>query len=128
MCDAVGPEAIDLPLDIQSAAVARRFIADILCGAHCSAVAADAILLTSELVTNAAMHGGPPIHLVVECTGDAVEVRVHDGSSTQPVARAATDQETDGRGLMLVDLLSAEWGVDLSSGGGKDTWFRLTAV
>jgi anti-sigma regulatory factor (Ser/Thr protein kinase) len=127
MCEIAELAVVELPVDAKSVPAARRFVARTLCAAHCRPVTADAVLLASELVTNAAVHGGPPIRLTVECTGDAIEIRVRDGSPQRPVRRVSTADETGGRGLVLVDALSTSWGVDADPSGGKETWFRLSA-
>ena len=71
-----------------------------------------AVLLTSELVTNAIRHEpGETVMLVITCSRDQLRVDVHDTSRSLPVlVDAPADAET-GRGLMLVATLSAEWGV-----------------
>ena len=70
-----------------------------------------AVLLTSELVTNAIRHeAGETVTLAITCSCDQLRVDVHDTSCSLPVpVDAPADAET-GRGLMLVDSLSAEWG------------------
>jgi anti-sigma regulatory factor (Ser/Thr protein kinase) len=84
-----------------------------------------AILLTSELVTNAIMHGlGEPVTLAIACGPGQLRVDVQDGSRTLPLlAQAPGDAET-GRGLMLVDSLSAEWGF-YRTPAGKGVYFTL---
>jgi anti-sigma regulatory factor (Ser/Thr protein kinase) len=84
-----------------------------------------AVLLTSELVTNAIRHEtGGTITLAVICSGDQLRVEVHDTSCFVPVpVDAAPDAET-GRGLMLVDSLSAEWGC-YPTPTGKAVYFTL---
>jgi anti-sigma regulatory factor (Ser/Thr protein kinase) len=84
-----------------------------------------AVLLTSELVTNAIAHEpGETITLVISCSRDQLRVDVHDTSLALPVlAAAAADAET-GRGLMLIATLSAEWGF-YRCPGGKAVYFTL---
>jgi anti-sigma regulatory factor (Ser/Thr protein kinase) len=82
-------------------------------------------LLTSELVTNAIRHeAGEIITLFVTCCYGHLRVDVHDTSPFFPVlGDAAADEET-GRGLMLVDSLSAKWGCDRTP-AGKAVYFTL---
>jgi anti-sigma regulatory factor (Ser/Thr protein kinase) len=82
-------------------------------------------LLTSELVTNAIRHeAGEIITLFITCCYGHLRVDVHDTSPFFPVlADAAADEET-GRGLMLVDTLSAKWGCDRTP-AGKAVYFTL---
>jgi anti-sigma regulatory factor (Ser/Thr protein kinase) len=84
-----------------------------------------AILLTSELVTNAILHAASQVvMLVITCARDQLRVDVHDTSSSVPVlADAPADAET-GRGLVLVATLSAEWGF-YRTPGGKAVYFTL---
>jgi anti-sigma regulatory factor (Ser/Thr protein kinase) len=84
-----------------------------------------ALLLTSELVTNAIRHeAGEIITLFVTCCYGHLRVDVHDTSPFFPVrADASADDET-GRGLMLVDSLSDKWGCDRTP-AGKAVYFTL---
>ena len=84
-----------------------------------------ALLLTSELVTNAARHeAGPAVTLVIACPRGRLRVEVHDSSRSLPaVAEVAADAET-GRGLLLVEALSDEWGF-YRTPAGKAVYFTL---
>lgn len=101
------------------------FLRSARCPAHHATVLDDAELLTSELVTNAVLHGAPPVTLAVECdTTSGMRVRVTDGSARQPRPRTARVADVDGRGMALVDLLSAAWGAEPTD-RGKEVWFLL---
>ena len=84
-----------------------------------------AILLASELVTNAVTHqAGRTVTLALTCSPGQLRVDVHDTSRALPVlAPAPVDAET-GRGLMLVDTLSDEWGT-YRTPAGKAVYFTL---
>jgi anti-sigma regulatory factor (Ser/Thr protein kinase) len=84
-----------------------------------------AVLLTSELVTNAIrQEAGEPVMLAIACTRDELRVDVHDKSCSPPMpVRAAVDAEA-GRGLVLVDSLADEWGW-YQTPAGKAVYFRL---
>jgi len=84
-----------------------------------------AVLLTSELVTNAITHQpGRTITVVIVCSPGQLPVDVHGPSRALPVlAPAPVDAET-GRGLMLVDTLSDEWGT-YRTPAGKAVYFTL---
>jgi anti-sigma regulatory factor (Ser/Thr protein kinase) len=99
-----------------------------------------AILLTSELVTNAVTHAaanpngkaaergmtGDAVLLVIAADDAGLRVDVHDRSGDLPIVSghvADADAET-GRGLLLVTSLSAEWGFHRTA-GGKVVYFTL---
>ena len=87
--------------------------------------AAVAVLLTSELVTNAIRHEtGKTITLVITCASGQLRVDVHDTSCAVPIpVDGPADAET-GRGLMLVSSLSTEWGY-YRTPAGKAVYFTL---
>jgi anti-sigma regulatory factor (Ser/Thr protein kinase) len=84
-----------------------------------------AVLLTSELVTNAIRHQpGRTITVVIVCSPGQLRVDVHDTSRFFPVLLDASVEDEAGRGLMLVDTLSAKWGCDRTP-EGKAVYFTL---
>lgn len=84
----------------------------------------DAVLLTSELVTNALLHAGTGFEVRLDTDPNRVRVEVHDGGQRLPLASAATMDATGGRGLLLVGQIANDWGVDRSV-GGKSVWFEM---
>ena len=90
-----------------------------------------AVLLTSELVTNAVTHGTPEagafILLIVAREGAGLRVDVYDGSRELPVPEDGAPAEAEtGRGLVLVTSLAAEWGF-YRTRAGKAVYFILAA-
>lgn len=84
-----------------------------------------ALLLTSELVTNAIKHTtGGPVTLTIHL-GDRLCVEVHDSSPLFPTLVDAPADAEAGRGLMLVTSLAAEWGF-YRTPRGKAVYFALT--
>ncbi|HZZ97011.1 MAG TPA: ATP-binding protein [Jatrophihabitantaceae bacterium] len=85
-------------------------------------------LVASELVGNAIRHAGIADHgeLDVGWTVGAGEVylSVEDPSSELPRRRYVTPDSPGGRGLAIVEALTAEWGVDLTP-RGKRVWAKL---
>jgi anti-sigma regulatory factor (Ser/Thr protein kinase) len=79
------------------------------------------VLLVSELVTNAVVHGGPPIELRLRQTGTHVVIEAFDGESFLPRKLRPTPDDEHGRGLQLVALLSDRWG-NRPTGSGKSVW------
>ena len=97
----------------EQVAQARHFVQGALAG--CPAVT-DAVLLTSELATNAVQHsatgrGGAFVVAISHAPG-RVRVTVADGGSATHPAVAPADDELacSGRGLLLVDDISERWG------------------
>lgn len=84
----------------------------------------DALLLTSELVTNAVLHAHTGVELSVVTGMDAVHVEIADGDPVVPHPREPTVGELGGRGLALVAALAGDWGVRLAP-PGKVVWFDL---
>ena len=84
-----------------------------------------AVLLTSELVTNAIRHEVTGIVMLsITCSVDQLRVDVHDTSRCLPMlVDAPTDAEA-GRGLMLVTTLADEWGF-YRTPAGKAVYFTL---
>ena len=110
----------------EAAARARTFLRGTHCHEHAAHVLDDALLLVSEAVANAVRYGAPPIVVAGDCdVRRGLRVRVRDGSPCPPVRRTAGPLDEGGRGVHLIDLLSAEWGVDEVPEGGKDLWFVL---
>jgi anti-sigma regulatory factor (Ser/Thr protein kinase) len=130
---------IPLMADLAAAAGARAVVEDCI-RVWCVPVDADvAVLLTSELVTNAVTHGSPAaggtfVLLTVAWDAAGLRVDVHDGSGDLPMVQDAVLDEADlddasagaesGRGLLLVTSLSAEWGF-YRTPGGKAVYFTL---
>jgi anti-sigma regulatory factor (Ser/Thr protein kinase) len=89
-----------------------------------------ALLLTSELVTNAVRHeagqGAQAVVLAIASSRGRLRVDVHDTSYSLPaVAEVPADAET-GRGLLLVETLSDEWGF-YRTPAGKAVYFTLAS-
>ena len=87
----------------------------------------DLLLVVSELVTNAVVHGAEPIRVTMVCARQRVRVEVTDGAcaaSPHGNPRPPTDAET-GRGLSVVTRLAVAWGWRASPGRGKTVWAEL---
>lgn len=95
----------------------------------------DAVLLTSELATNAVQHTpsnlpGARIGVLVEHKhGHSVRVTVHDGGAyfDAPYVAQLEPEAKQGRGLFLVDALATSWGSRATLSGRK-TWFHIPCV
>jgi serine phosphatase RsbU (regulator of sigma subunit)/anti-sigma regulatory factor (Ser/Thr protein kinase) len=112
-------------------AAARRFIRETLNSWQLSGrddLVADAVLLTSELVTNALVHAGTSVQLTCRLDGAAIEVSVLDRHPARmipdPPSGSAEADRPGGRGLLLPGALSSLWGVTYAP-AAKVVWFRL---
>lgn len=114
-----------LPPMTESVPVARQFVRDALEG---SDVDLDtATLLVSEVVTNAVLHARSPVTVSVTSREDVARIEVSDGSPVPPRLHTFSSTSATGRGLRLVEQLSRDWGVELST-DGKTVWFEVGAA
>jgi anti-sigma regulatory factor (Ser/Thr protein kinase) len=86
----------------------------------------DVLLIATELVTNAYDHGlfAREIRLRRIVEPSAVRIEVDDSSSAQPVLGHSTVDRRRGRGLVIVDRLSRDWGV-IPNVVGKTVWAEV---
>jgi anti-sigma regulatory factor (Ser/Thr protein kinase) len=116
---------LELPASIASVARAREFTIAALVDAGLAELVDDARLIVSELASNAVLHAGTPFALRIDLGPEGVLLSIRDGS-TRPAARANADPYGErGRGLLLVEVLSSEWGIDPRD-SGKAVWARLS--
>jgi anti-sigma regulatory factor (Ser/Thr protein kinase) len=108
--------------------VARRFVRDAL-GDLDDDTREVAVLLASELVTNAILHARTEVHLGVLLDGDNLLLSVGDRQEDTPglVPREKSRERPGGRGLALVDELATSWGAERYT-GGKTVWCVLSSV
>ncbi len=117
----------DLPADSSSPGAARRWLRGRLDVGELGAEieVGDIELCVSELVSNAVLHAGTDCRLRITTEDGRVRVEIHDGDARRLPAKRAYDQASvTGRGLHLVERLSARWGVDVD-GEGKTVWFEV---
>jgi anti-sigma regulatory factor (Ser/Thr protein kinase) len=108
-----------------SAANARRFVGAALLRWDVEADVADvALLLTSELVTNAYRHAACDAQVSAVRRPDVVRVEVHDSGGGRVQRRPLDPERADGRGLNIVDALATRWG-STTSESGTLVWFEL---
>jgi anti-sigma regulatory factor (Ser/Thr protein kinase) len=97
-----------------------------------AALADNVELLVSELMTNAVhaswgIGSALPVHLWLLADRERVLIIVWDASPHLPVRAEVSAEEERGRGLMLVEAISARWGTSAASSGGKTVWALITA-
>jgi len=95
----------------------------------CDGLARDLVeiaqLLATELVTNALDHGAGEITLGITRSERDLRVDVGDTAPGRPRASVPPQDQTRGRGMLLVESMAAAWGVEPPAGNGKRVWFRL---
>lgn len=114
------------PAEPRSVPAARRFASGLLSDAP-QELRETVELLVSELSTNCIRHVNASFELSIERSGDSVHVEVRDQGSGRPAMRSPSPEDVSGRGLRIVDLLAARWGVRYDADAGKTVWFTLTA-
>ncbi|MFJ4953526.1 SpoIIE family protein phosphatase [Streptomyces sp. NPDC088760] len=114
----------------RSVATARSFVRDTLQGWGFADIVDDAVVLTSELVTNAVVHAGTHAEVLCLRTEDGVRIEVSDRYperevplQNSAVTMGSPDRE-GGRGLQLCAALATRWGVDYTP-THKNVWFQL---
>jgi anti-sigma regulatory factor (Ser/Thr protein kinase) len=107
-------------------ACARDFVRRM---AGCCPVLDDAVLLTSELCTNALQHtasaNGGSFEVTVYHGHDSLRVEVRDdGAKAEPVIQAIENMQENGRGLEIVALIAHRWG-QRGDEYGRTVFFEL---
>lgn len=89
-----------------------------------------AVLILSELLTNAGRHArvtpGREIETRYVRLADSLRIEVHDAAPERPDKREPAAEDCGGRGLVLVEALADGWGVKDRHGPGKAVWAELS--
>jgi serine/threonine-protein kinase RsbW len=124
-------EAFDLAARASSVAEARhRTLAWLFRYPVGQQAAESAVLIVSELVTNAIVHSGSDIVRCVLRLGSGllrIEVTDQGVGVAEPAVRMPADDDVSGRGLLLVSAVSEEWGVSPAVPGGRTVWATVRA-
>jgi serine/threonine-protein kinase RsbW len=112
-------------------ALARLELHKALLGWGLAPLEDSAVLVLSELLTNAGRHArvtpGAEIETWFHPVPGGVRIEVHDASCARPELRMTDLDAEGGRGLALVAALADHWGVDDREGGpGKLVWAELS--
>ncbi|MFF6912381.1 SpoIIE family protein phosphatase [Streptomyces sp. NPDC012466] len=114
----------------RSVASARSFVRDTLQGWGFADIVDDAVVLTSELVTNAVVHAGTSADVLCLRSDDGARIEVADHYPEREIPLQGTainmgspDRE-GGRGLQLCAALAGRWGVEYTP-THKTVWFQL---
>jgi len=116
---------ISLAAGVAAAAEARSQVSAAICAWDVPVESPVAVLLTSELVTNAIRHeAGETVMLAITCAWGQLRIDVYDTSWTVPALMDAPADAETGRGLMLVASLATDWGF-YRTAAGKAVYFTL---
>ncbi|MFE5136856.1 SpoIIE family protein phosphatase [Streptomyces fagopyri] len=114
----------------RSVATARSFVRDTLQGWGFADIVDDAVVLTSELVTNAVVHAGTSADVLCLRSDEGVRIEVADRYPEREIPLQASavnmgsPEREGGRGLQLCAALAGHWGVEYSP-THKQVWFQL---
>ncbi|MCU1354260.1 MAG: hypothetical protein JWM05_3469 [Acidimicrobiales bacterium] len=109
------------PHELSSVPGARLFVAAQLDETDPDVVQ-DVLLMVSELASNSIRHAGTPFTVSIEQAGGSIRVEVTDHGAGGATMRHPDLMEPSGRGLLIVDKLSDEWGVTTADGMNV-VWF-----
>lgn len=110
------------PGDPNGPALARHLIRAAVAAWGARERADEIELAADELMTNVLVHTDGAGHVSLRLTAEGrIRIEVEDSSSALPHRREAGDWAVSGRGLLLVDRLADDWGVE-PRGGGKCVW------
>jgi anti-sigma regulatory factor (Ser/Thr protein kinase) len=112
--------SLALPRDATASRLARAAIKDRLGDVLTAGQLADVTLATSELVTNAVLHGGGEIELRVDASEGRVKGEVIDAG--RGFEQQIRDHGADGPGLRIVGRVAEKWGVFQ---GTTHVWFAI---
>lgn len=116
--------------DLVAVAAVRTFVLETLRGWGLETRVDDVCVSASELASNAVLHTPPgriPMRVRLSLSGEIIRLEVHDRCASLPQPTRARGNDESGRGLLVVDALSDEWGVDLALySNGKSVWAEFS--
>lgn len=120
-------EVIELDGDPDAPSRGRHAVDHVLDSWGCHADAReDLLLVVSELVTNAVVHGVEPIVVTMVRAPERIRIEVTDGADdSSPHNNLPSTDSESGRGLSVVTRLAVAWGWRASPGHGKTVWAEL---
>ena len=119
---------LTLPAAKAAVRLARRATRDALAGWSLGRLEETAVLLVSELVTNAVQHARDAGTVTLELTSEDawLRIEVQDADPRWPQPRTPADCDESGFGFILVDALASKWGVHHTA-AGKAVWAEVRA-
>ncbi|MBT2405748.1 ATP-binding protein [Streptomyces sp. ISL-87] len=116
--------------EARSVPLARAELRKALAGWGLSELEEDALLVVSELVTNAVRHAAGPRDREIETKyvrlPEWLRIEVHDAGAGWPEATTPEAEGEGGRGLFLVAAVADRWAVGERAGPGKRVWAELS--
>ena len=118
--------SMTLPAHRLAARLARRATQDTLASWGLDHLEETAVLLVSELVSNAVRYActGLVLEVRLEAYGTCLRVEVLDTNPNPPLPRAPAALDESGFGFVLIEALADKWGVR-ETATGKGVWFEL---
>jgi anti-sigma regulatory factor (Ser/Thr protein kinase) len=106
---------------------ARAFVRETLFRWGETSVVDNALLVTSELCTNAVLHGSGRIDIFVTLNPDALRIAVVDDGRRTPERwpKQVATPTLGGRGLRIVDALASTWGNNFDPTGRTRVWAEM---
>jgi DNA-binding NarL/FixJ family response regulator len=120
-----GQTTLRLDGDLTSARAARAFAVAALEEWEVGDIADDVLLVITELVNNAVTHAHTPCELRLSVSPVTLRIEVIDEGPGTPDPLPPSATRNHGRGLHLVDALTAAWGFEPIETGGKMVWAEL---
>lgn len=121
----IGQTTLQLDGGLTSARAARTFTAAALEEWAVDDIADDVLLVVTELVNNAVTHAQTACELRLSISPVSLRVEVIDDGPGTPDPLPPSPTRNHGRGLHLVDALTAAWGFEPIETGGKMVWAEL---
>ena len=108
--------------DPTSVHAVRRFVTDAVSP---RSDPGDAVLVASELATNAVLHARTDYEVTVDIDDERIRIAVSDDNPRDVIQVPSSTLATSGRGLGLVGRVSSHWGIDRVEDSGKVVWCEL---
>lgn len=125
---------VHVPNTPQAVVQARQSIADSLDAwgfggsVGDGAMVDDLLLIASELLSNAVKFSSGDVALVLRWGGATIRVTVTDNAPAPAALRASGPEAIGGRGLAIIDALSARWGQTPYADGCKEVWAEVSVT
>ncbi len=116
---------LDLPQELTSVRTVREFVREQVARWGLEPLLDDALLVASELATNAITHADSPCRIRMSLSPSTLRIDVMDSGAGTPEPQPSSWTEEHGRGLLMVAALAAAWGLEIVPGEGKLVWAEL---